>query len=174
MQAVATFNQMMGCFFDELRQVYPRMAAVMTAQDRFAAASKARPDSVLRIFADAIQPFAAKIEAHDETFLTEDLPRQPWFAAGPADAADIAATSIENKEAIFEWLSQLSFMALNLNQLPEEGMEMLDKLLNVMSDGDGSPGQIAQQMTAALNGEEPFDIGALLGAVAGLDAVPGP
>ena len=172
MQAVKTFNQMMACFFEELQRVYPSMQTLKVAQDRFAAACKARPEAPMRIFGDAIGPYMAKLQACDDTFLTEDLPSQPWFHCTQADIDLIRATSADNKAEIFNWLTQLAFMAIGVTNLPADGLQMVDRVMDALNEADGGTGRIAEQLAAAMNGQGTFDLQAVLGIVGGLDAIP--
>ena len=167
MQAVETFNSMMVCFLEDLGHAFPGMACIAAAEARMQVALVASPRAPMDVFAASIAPHMHKIQAHDETFLSEDLARQAWFPGSAADAATIAGAPAEDKHQIFEWLSQLAFLAVGVANLPEESMQMVDDLVEALSADGGS----TQALLSALGGDGGTpDINALVSVLGGSGA----
>ena len=161
MQAIETFNRMMGCFLEDMRLAFPDIKCIQAADRKFQLALLAAPKAPMDAFAAGIGPFTDKIQAHDDTFLSEDLVQQPWFEGTPEDAVKIAQSPPDNRKAIFDWLGQMAFLAVGVAALPVEGLEMVDNIVAALQNDEGA----AEAMLAAFQGEGGLDLGALSGVL---------
>lgn len=167
MQAVETFNSMMACFLEDLRRAFPGMRCIQAAETQLQLGLLADPRAPMKMFAANIVPHMGKIQAHDETFLSEDLGNQAWFPGSPEDAAAVAAAPADDKHQIFEWLGQLAFLAVGIANLPEESMQLVDQVVDALS----AEGDSARALLKAVGAEGGVpDINALVSVLGGSGA----
>jgi hypothetical protein len=162
MQAISSFNAMLGSFLEEIGMAFPGLRGIEGAKTAFETLRRANVKAPLTKYAEHMTPYMDKITSKDESFLTEDLPKQPWFDLLGKDAPQLFASApAPTKEAIWAYLAQMTFIAAGVSAIPEEGLQMVDQLVEGFTSGTMDPMSMLQMLSSSAPSDptEPGDAG---------------